>query len=41
MSDGQSLLLALITGLIGIITFDVVFSKKGVKGRVRGKLRKK
>ena len=40
-SEGQSLIFALITGLIGLITFEIVFTNKGVKGRVSGEVRKR
>ena len=40
-SEGQSLIFALITGLVGLITFEIVFTKKGVKGRVSREVRKR
>ena len=40
-SEGQSLIFALITGLVGLITFELVFTNKGVKGRVNVEVRKR
>ena len=41
MSDDQKFILALFSGIVGLITFEIVATKKGVKARVRGKVRKK
>lgn len=40
-SEGHSLIYALITGLVGIISLELVFTNKGVQGRINADVRSK